>query len=248
MLPIIKVFDIDYSFIIKNYLNPEMWEKEWTLFVYKTFVITLKITYIHCEDEEIVFRIKIKDNNPNSKYKYSWGFNSDKYRTNTVRYSLKIEDCKFLINKINSGVIELIKDFETDYTRGTNGYSLLEKQEEFEKNKLEKIAIDFLDSIEVTNEDIRDAYVSAYLECNSKIENYKINFLAQNKYKYFSDLILIFVESTHNEELIKKTYKEVEEYMSSEDFKDIKEIVSEYIDYMNTEEFENEMKDKLESI
>ena len=26
-LPAIKVYDIDYSFIIKNYLNPEMWQK-----------------------------------------------------------------------------------------------------------------------------------------------------------------------------------------------------------------------------
>lgn len=26
-LPILKVYDIDYSFIVKNYLNPEMWSK-----------------------------------------------------------------------------------------------------------------------------------------------------------------------------------------------------------------------------
>ena len=29
----LKVYDIDYSFIIKNYLSPELWEKTWTLFV-----------------------------------------------------------------------------------------------------------------------------------------------------------------------------------------------------------------------
>ena len=39
----IKIYDIDYSFIIKNYLDREMWQKEWTLFVYgdKSFVIYL---------------------------------------------------------------------------------------------------------------------------------------------------------------------------------------------------------------
>ena len=31
-LPVLKVYEIDYSFIIKNYLNPEMWSKTWTLF------------------------------------------------------------------------------------------------------------------------------------------------------------------------------------------------------------------------
>ena len=37
-LPIIKNFEIDYSFIIKNYLNPELWHKKWNLFIYKNFV------------------------------------------------------------------------------------------------------------------------------------------------------------------------------------------------------------------
>ena len=31
----IKVYDIDYSFLLKNYLNPEYWNKSWHLFVYK---------------------------------------------------------------------------------------------------------------------------------------------------------------------------------------------------------------------
>ena len=37
---IIKAYDIDYSFIIKNYLDPKLWEKEWTLSMYKELVVT----------------------------------------------------------------------------------------------------------------------------------------------------------------------------------------------------------------
>ena len=37
VLPIIKVFDVDYSFIIKNYLDPKMWQKEWTLFLLEEY-------------------------------------------------------------------------------------------------------------------------------------------------------------------------------------------------------------------
>ena len=56
-LPAIKVYDIDYSFIIKNYLNPEMWQKTWTLFQYKTFVVTLRLDSINCQKEKIFFQV-----------------------------------------------------------------------------------------------------------------------------------------------------------------------------------------------
>ena len=35
----IKVYDIDYSFLLKNYLNPEYWNKSWHLFVYEEIEI-----------------------------------------------------------------------------------------------------------------------------------------------------------------------------------------------------------------
>ena len=72
-LPAIKVYDIDYSFIIKNYLNPEMWQKTWTLFQYKTFVVTLQIDYINCAEEKICFKVTLKDNSTENLYNYEWG-------------------------------------------------------------------------------------------------------------------------------------------------------------------------------
>lgn len=57
MLPAIKVWKMDYSFIIKNYLNPALWQKTWTLFEYKDFVITIKLTKIETENMRIVFRL-----------------------------------------------------------------------------------------------------------------------------------------------------------------------------------------------
>ena len=46
----LKKYDVDYSFIIRNYLSPELWKKTWTLFVYKNIRITLNLYYIWVND------------------------------------------------------------------------------------------------------------------------------------------------------------------------------------------------------
>ena len=61
MVPIIKVYEMDYSFIIKNYLNPKLWDKIWTLFDYGDYVITLNMESIKTIDSVIVFCIKLKN-------------------------------------------------------------------------------------------------------------------------------------------------------------------------------------------
>ena len=99
MLPAIKVWKMDYSFIIKNYLNPALWQKTWTLFEYKDFVITIKLTKIETENMRIVFRLNLRDNSrPNT-----WGDQED------VSYSLKGSSIKFLIKNINGAIFRITK-------------------------------------------------------------------------------------------------------------------------------------------
>lgn len=57
---VIKKYEVDYSFIIRNYLSPKMWEKVWTLFLYKNFRFTLQISNIEVEHGiGIVFKLKL---------------------------------------------------------------------------------------------------------------------------------------------------------------------------------------------
>lgn len=126
-LPAIKVYDIDYSFIIKNYLNPEMWQKTWTLFQYKTFVVTLQLVSINCQDEKISFEIKIKDNSEKNKYSYEWGRNSDKSANDYAYYSLKINDLKFLKTLIESSVFDAISKLERYNIVASEDYQNLKK-------------------------------------------------------------------------------------------------------------------------
>ena len=57
MLPEIKVYKIDYDFIISNYLDKSLWKKKWNLFVYKDHVFTLNLYKIETETDRIVFKV-----------------------------------------------------------------------------------------------------------------------------------------------------------------------------------------------
>ena len=53
----LKVYDVDYSFIIKNYLDEKLWDKEWTIFIYKNFQIILRLHSIDVRDKVIWFEV-----------------------------------------------------------------------------------------------------------------------------------------------------------------------------------------------
>ena len=55
----IKVYNIDYDFIIKNYLDKSLWHKEWTLFIYKDVTFTISLSKIDVKDESISFHVRI---------------------------------------------------------------------------------------------------------------------------------------------------------------------------------------------
>lgn len=242
---IVKAYDIDYSFIIKNYLDPKLWEKEWTLFIYKEFVVTLKLSSIDCSTNKIHFYLKLKDTGDTREYRYDWGIDYDKNVIAYINYSLKIEDINFLKRKIQSGIYSLISDLEKKYTRSLDIYRQTEENAEYEEAKLRKIAEDFLDDNNVSNIDIREVYIENYIENNKKIDEQLDNILDSYRFKLFTDLYLVFANSTKDEELIEKAKKDTSEVLNIEI---IKKEVDEYLEYLETEEFEEEMASELENI
>lgn len=244
-LPAIKVYDIDYSFIIKNYLNPEMWQKTWTLFQYKTFVVTLQLTYINCQDEKITLRVKIKDNSSEHEYAYDWGRNLDKDASDDVYYSLKINDLNFLKNSVENSVFNTIERLEKYNIIASEGYLDLKEMYSKEKDSLRKIAEDFLDANDVSNEDIREAYIDAYVSNNTKLDGYLERMLEKKQYIIFPDLYLMFANATRNDKTIKKWEKILAE---NNNIAELKTEIQEYLEYMQSEDFENDMNSNLEEI
>lgn len=244
-LPAIKVYDIDYSFIIKNYLNPEMWQKTWTLFQYKTFVVTLQLTSINCQDEKINFEIKIKDNSEENEYSYEWGKNSDKDANDYVYYSLKINDLKFLKTLIESSVFDAISKLEKYNIIASEDYLDLKEMYSNEQDYLREIAEDFLDANDVSNEDIRETYIDAYVSNNTKLDGYLGRMLEEKQYIIFPDLYLMFANATRNDKTIKKWEKILAE---NNNIAELKTEIQEYLEYMQSEDFENDMNSNLEEI
>lgn len=244
-LPAIKVYDIDYSFIIKNYLNPEMWQKTWTLFQYKTFVITLNLDSIDCQREKIFFQVRIKDNSIERRYSYTWGENSDKEAHCYEGYSLKTNDVNLLKTLVESAVFKAIEDLEEYNIRASEDYQNLEEMYSNEQDSLRKIAEDFLDANDVSNEDIREAYIDSYVSNNVKLDGYLSEMLNEKQYIIFPDLYLMFANATRNDKTIKKWEGILEENNNVEY---LKTEIQEYLDYMQSEDFENDMNSNLEEI
>lgn len=244
-LPAIKVYDIDYSFIIKNYLNPEMWQKTWTLFQYKTFVVTLRLMSINCQDEKINFEIKIKDNSEENEYSYEWGRNSDKDANDYAYYSLKINDLNFLKTLIESSVFDAISKLERYNIVASKDYLDLKEMYSNEQDYLREIAEDFLDANDVSNEDIRESYIDAYVSNNAKLDGYLERMLEKKQYIIFPDLYLVFANATRNDKTVKKWEKILAE---NNNIAELKTEIQEYLEYMQSEDFENDMNSNLEEI
>lgn len=244
-LPILKSYDIDYSFIIKNYLNPEMWQKTWTLFQYKTFIVTLNIAYINCQDEKITFKVKVKDNSESTVYSYDFMNNIDKEAKRDAYYSLKINDLEFLKREISNSVLDAIETLERYYIYATPEYKKIEEGYKDEENRLENIANEFLDNNNVTNKDIRDAYISVFVSDNAKTDDYKAQYVDNARYTIFSDFYLTYAYATKDEKIISKW----EEILSeSNNIEQLKQEIREYLDFMETTEYVEEMSGRLEDL
>lgn len=244
-LPAIKVYDIDYSFIIKNYLNPEMWQKTWTLFQYKTWVITFKIDCIWCRSEKIHFLIKIKDNSPKNEYKCGSYCDTDKFYYTTADYSLKTDDIQFLKREIISKSFYIIEKLEEEAIMATQEYVSLTESYSDEKDKLIQIAEDFLDDNGVNNEDIRNAYIDTYVNNNTQLDLMQDRLKESMKYTIFPDLYLVFANATDNKNIIDKWETKLSQ---SNNIETLKVEIQEYLDYIESEEFEENMSGNLEEI
>ena len=233
----IKTYEIDYSFIIKNYLDKSLWHKEWTLLVYKNFVFTISLNRIDIYDESLCFSIKCKyvKNEQNSSLSTS------------IWHNLGNSNINVLKRQINGAIEDLIKGVEEDFIRITDEYYRAEQLEDLEREKLEDYAKDFLDSEGVSNSEIRDAYIDYYVSKNSSFD-YKNRVINANRYIMLFDLYLTFYQIKNDEVNIKKIETKYKTRYDEKSLEKLKKEIEENLEYIETEEYEEEMKDNLEAI
>lgn len=242
-LPTIKVFKVDYSFLIRNYLNPELWKKEWTLFAYKNIECTLQIYSIQTQDEKIRFQIKVYSHNLESEH-------NDNYCTNYIDCSLKIEDLTFLKRQINSTILNVMTSVERCYyIRETDFYKKMEDQRDEERYRLRKYANEFLDEVGVTSDACREAYVDAYVDENEKMYGLMGDWEDGEVYRHLTGMYLTFLDSLEDDPKKEIRTREIQNKLTDEEYETAKEEIKDFIIFMEDEEnFEKEMKSKLEEV
>lgn len=235
----LKVYDVDYSFIIKNYLDQKLWEKEWTIFTYKRFEITLKLDSIGIKNKKIWFEVTIKDNSKENKNYFG------KSIRDIFSYTLNVENINILKNTLNHTIFCLMQQLEKEsYIEFTDEYTKITDMKNEEREKLDNIAKEFLDSEGVRNEEIREAYIEYYIDKNEKVYELLDNYRNDMKYKMITDFYIAFLEATDDKDRLEI----IKQKIGNSKLKETLEEIKEYEEYMETEEFEAEMKDNLEEV
>lgn len=231
----IKTYDIDYSFIIKNYLDKKLWHKEWTIFVYKNFIFKISLYEINVSRDSIGFKISISDNEY-SNYDF-------------ITYYTKQSNLKILKKQINGEIFTLIENAESYYIRQEDGYKTIRNAESEEEQMLTEIAEEFLDDNGVSNKEIREVYIDNYVSSNKKTDVYLSNYRTGRKYCVLSDLYLVYTKIVEDE----TRYNNVLNKISNDtQFMKILEEVNMYINKLQNEEEQEELieefKECLEAI
>ena len=230
MLPELKVYKIDYEFIIKNYLDRNLWKKTWNLFIYRDNIFTLNLYEIDTENNKIRFKIK---------------YNKLEYSYESITYDVDNTSIKILLQQINGAMFRLIERFEESEIKKSEVYKQAENAVYEERERLREIARAFLDSEGVTNDAIRDAYIERYVDKNETMYWKREKVLDTCKYTVCTDMFLVFCKIT--KDLVR--LDRVEEQNTNKNRLTIIEAeVEAFLEQLTTEDYENEMYDALESV
>lgn len=212
MLPTLKVYEIDYSWIISNYLDKELWDKKWNLFIFKDDVFTLNLYSIDVKDKEIRFEIRHN--------KQTWNYEH-------VNYPLSgIMSIDILKRQINGAIWSLIDAYDTTLIRDSDGYKSIVNSKHDEEEFLKSVAEQFLDDNGVTNEDIRDVYIDNYISKNSTIGSKLEGYLTMCEYTFATEIMLVFTKITKDESRFKRVMDaQKNNYRINEILDEVKEYI-----------------------
>lgn len=235
-LPVLKVYEIDYEFIIKNYLDPKLWNKIWTVFVYDHYVFTLMMSSINVKSNTIWFEVGLKGNDEG--YWYSRFSESFSYNINNSNITM-------LKKSLQGTMLSLVNRYENQLIEDSEVYKELYGYYQEEDDRLREIAEQFLNENNVTNEEIRDVYIDYYVDENSQLYSKLDSYKSSKRYKVLTSLYLILAQVLKREDL-EELVMEANKY--DIEINNILKEVKEIVEYMETDEWVEEMTDNLGSL
>lgn len=230
MLPEIKVYKIDYDFIISNYLDKSLWKKKWNLFVYKDHVFTLNLYRIETETDRIVFKV--------SYNKFGW---DHEY----VTYDIQNTSILILKKQINGAIFRLMETKDGYDARNSAGYRAIVDARDEERDRLRDIAEEYLDDHGIELDDVREAYIDRFVSRNTKTDSMAHNYLQGCMYTFLAEIMLVFTKITNDN----ARYDTVVNAVGNKgNLALIESAVEEFVKHIDSNEYEEEMIDALESI
>ena len=231
----LKVYEIDYSFILKNYLDPQLWEKEWNLFVYKDITFVLYLESINTRNSSIIFGIRSEHTIDGSK----------DHDTRTFSYNLKNSNLDSLKRQIKGEMERLIETMERYSIQATSDYKKARDLENRHHDNLKSKAEDFLDKNGIYLSEVRDAYIDYY---TSKMSyDYTSNIMQALSHDLMFEVYMIFYKATKQMDKFDKL-KENYKQRHYRDYENVMEEIDEKLEYLETSDYDDEMEDGLDDI
>ena len=152
---------------------------------------------------------------------------------------------EMLKKEINGAIFELAENLDKIDILKSDEYKAIENTAEDEESRLREIAEDFLDENDVTNSDIRDVYIDNYVSNNTKLAEKLDSCKGLLKYNFQTELLLIICELIKDDA---RKNKVITNLNNQEKLMELQEEINEYVDYMNSADWNDEFVDNLDSI
>ena len=118
------------------------------------------------------------------------------------------------------------------------------QQGDIEIEKLTVLASEFLDDEGVTNEEIREAYIDKYVDDNKQNDEYIQRLRSAYEYHLLTDFYLVFAESIGDD----AKYQTVMDKLEENEIENVLKEINQYKTYIETDDYQEEMKGLLEEI
>ena len=241
-----QVVKLDLQTILANYKDPKFWSKKWTIIDTKQVKIVWYISSIDCTENKINSVLKVSNKNikrgkkdlNHAGYWYSESVGVSPIPINNPDYTERHFE-----NAILGKVLELLGDVERHCTYEYAEYKEAERLQEEIKDKLRTYAEEFLDDNNVTNEEIRDAYIEKYINDNYEAGELTSKIIDRYHYKIIPNVYLYVYAWFNREEEFDKFETEKMGHRVSTRME-----IWRMVQKIQTEEWENGMKEQLNGI
>lgn len=244
-----KITKLNLKVILDNYKKPEFWKKEWTIYKHNNIEITWHLYSINCKENTISSIVNIRGFVVRKGGKHFVDIGHGFWETSsTSAYCSNIpidnSDYKQEVfeNNIIGACLKVLFQAEQNISRQYAEYRSAKSNDDDYNDALAEIAEAFLDRNNVTNKEIRDAYIDSYVSKNTS-SRFAYMYLKECEYKIIPNEYILLLSYFNNKKIFDEYKQKVGGHRKKFWF-DIWKRGRE----MDTDEWREEMEAELEDL